>query len=195
MTIKLIVGLGNPGKDYENTRHNAGFWFVDELARQAAAVLKKDAKFFGDVGKSNIAGSPVWFLKPSTYMNRSGQAVAALANFYRITPEEILVAHDELDLMPGQTKMKKGGSHAGHNGLKDIQAKIGSADFWRLRIGIGHPRTLELQQQVVDFVLHQPSKDHRKLIDADIDRSAAVMPEVTRGEFEIATMKLHTNNA
>jgi peptidyl-tRNA hydrolase, PTH1 family len=194
MTIKLIVGLGNPGKEYESTRHNAGFWFVDEMAKRLGVDIKRDAKFFGLVGKSNIAGSPVWFLKPSTFMNRSGQAVAALANFYQILPEEILVAHDELDLLPGQTKMKRAGSHAGHNGLKDIQAKIGSLDFWRIRIGIGHPRTLELQQQVADFVLHPPSKLDRKLIDADIDRAADVIPECVAGQFEAAMMRLHTLN-
>jgi peptidyl-tRNA hydrolase, PTH1 family len=194
MTIKLIVGLGNPGKEYESTRHNAGFWFVDEMAKRLGGDVKRDAKFFGAVGKIHISGSPVWLLKPSTFMNRSGQAVAALANFYQILPEEILVAHDELDLFPGQTKMKRAGGHAGHNGLRDIQAKMGSPDFWRLRLGIGHPRTLELQQQVADFVLHQPSKDHRKLIDADIDRAADVMPECIAGQFEAAMMKLHTSN-
>jgi peptidyl-tRNA hydrolase, PTH1 family len=195
MTIKLIVGLGNPGKEYENTRHNAGFWFVDEIAKRLGADIKRDAKFSGSIGKGHIAGSPVWFLKPLTFMNRSGQAVAALANFYQILPEEILVAHDELDLLPGQTKMKRAGGHAGHNGLRDIQAKMGSPDFWRLRIGIGHPRTLELQQQVADFVLHQPSKLDRKLIDADIDRAADLMPECVAGQFEAAMMKLHTQNS
>jgi peptidyl-tRNA hydrolase, PTH1 family len=195
MTIKLIVGLGNPGKEYESTRHNAGFWFVDEIAKRLGADVQRDAKFFGIVGKAHVAGSPIWLLKPTTFMNRSGQAVAALANFYQILPEEILVAHDELDLMPGQTKMKKAGGHAGHNGLRDIQAKMGSPDFWRLRLGIGHPRTLELQQQVADFVLHQPSKCDRKLIDADIDRAADVMPECVAGQFEVAMMRLHTSNS
>jgi peptidyl-tRNA hydrolase, PTH1 family len=195
MSIKLIVGLGNPGKEYESTRHNAGFWFVDEMAKRLGADVKRDAKFFGAVGKAHITGVPVWFLKPSTFMNRSGQAVAALANFYQILPEEILVAHDELDLLPGQTKMKRAGGHAGHNGLRDIQAKMGSPDFWRLRLGIGHPRTLELQLQVADFVLQQPSKADRKLIDADIYRAADVMPECIAGQFEVAMMKLHTSNA
>jgi peptidyl-tRNA hydrolase, PTH1 family len=194
MTIKLIVGLGNPGKDYESTRHNAGFWFVDEIARRSGAALKRDAKFFGELGKGQLAANPLWLLKPGTFMNRSGQAVAALANFYRIAPEEILVAHDELDLLPGQAKMKLGGGHAGHNGLKDIQAKIGSNNFWRLRLGIGHPRMLELQQEVADFVLHPPSKDHRKLINADIDRAADVIPDCISGQFEAAMMRLHTNN-
>ncbi len=194
MTIKLIVGLGNPGKEYESTRHNAGFWFVDEMAQRLGAEVKRDAKFFGSVGKATVSGSPVWFLKPSTFMNRSGQAVAALANFYQIMPEEILVAHDELDLLPGQTKMKRAGGHAGHNGLRDIQAKMGSPDFWRLRIGIGHPRTLDLQQQVADFVLHPPNKLDLKLIDADIDRAADLIPECVAGQFEAAMMRLHTQN-
>jgi peptidyl-tRNA hydrolase, PTH1 family len=194
MTTKLIVGLGNPGKDYELTRHNAGFWFVDEIARRTGAEMKRDAKFFGIVGKGNLGGNPIWLLKPGTFMNRSGQAVAALANFYRILPEEILVAHDELDLLPGQTKMKRAGGHAGHNGLRDIQAQMGSADFWRLRFGIGHPRTLELQQQVADFVLHPPNKLDRKLIDADIERAADVVPECMAGQFEAAMLRLHTGN-
>jgi peptidyl-tRNA hydrolase, PTH1 family len=194
MTTKLIVGLGNPGKDYELTRHNAGFWFVDEIARRTGAEMKRDAKFFGIVGKGNLGGNPIWLLKPGTFMNRSGQAVAALANFYRISPEEILVAHDELDLLPGQTKMKRAGGHAGHNGLRDIQAQMGSADFWRLRFGIGHPRTLELQQQVADFVLHPPNKLDRKLIDADIERAADVVSECMAGQFEAAMLRLHTGN-
>jgi peptidyl-tRNA hydrolase, PTH1 family len=194
MAIKLIVGLGNPGKDYDATRHNAGFWFVDEMAARMGAEIKKDTKFFGAMGKGSLAGLPVWLLKPTTFMNRSGQAVAALANFYRLLPEEILVAHDELDLLPGQIKMKKGGGHAGHNGLKDIQAKIGSADFWRIRIGIGHPRSLEMEQQVADFVLHQPSKDHRRLIDADIDKAAGVMQDCLSGQFEAAMLHLHTRS-
>jgi peptidyl-tRNA hydrolase, PTH1 family len=194
MAIKLIVGLGNPGKEYDATRHNAGFWFVDEMAKSLGTDIKRDAKFFGALGKGNLGGLPVWLLKPNTFMNRSGQAVAALTNFYQLLPEEILVAHDELDLLPGQVKMKKGGSHAGHNGLKDIQAKIGSGDFWRIRIGIGHPRSLELQQQVVDFVLHQPSKDHRKLIDADIDKAVGVIPDCLTGNFEAAMLALHTRS-
>jgi peptidyl-tRNA hydrolase, PTH1 family len=191
MAIRLIVGLGNVGKEYEDTRHNAGFWFVDELARAQGASLSKEAKFFGAAGKAMIAAHPVWLLEPSTYMNRSGQSVAALANFYRITSEEILVVHDELDLMPGQIKMKKGGGHAGHNGLKDIQAKLGSADFWRLRLGIGHPRTLNLTQQVVDFVLHAPSRSDRQLIDECIEHALPCLPDFAAGHMEIGVMKLH----
>jgi peptidyl-tRNA hydrolase, PTH1 family len=191
MAIRLIVGLGNIGKEYEDTRHNAGFWFVDELARAQGASLSKEAKFFGTAGKAMIAGHSVWLLEPSTYMNRSGQSVAALANFYRITSEEILVVHDELDLMPGQIKTKKGGGHAGHNGLKDIQAKLGSADFWRLRLGIGHPRTLNLTQQVVDFVLHAPSRSDRQLIDECIEHALPCLPDFAAGQMEIGVMKLH----
>lgn len=191
-TIRLIVGLGNPGKDYQATRHNAGFWFVDELARQAGARLAKETKFSGHVARASLAGKQVWLLQPATFMNLSGKAVAALANFYQITPDEILVAHDELDLLPGQVKMKKGGGVAGHNGLKDIQARLGTADFWRLRLGIGHPRTLQLEQDVADFVLHPPRKDDRKLIDTVIDRATAVVPDCVSGNMEAAMMKLHT---
>ncbi|MBN9429199.1 MAG: aminoacyl-tRNA hydrolase [Burkholderiales bacterium] len=190
--IRLIVGLGNPGSEHEHDRHNAGFWFVDAVARTHGGAPSRETKFFGEVGKATIAGKPVYLLKPTTYMNRSGQAVAALANFYRIAPDEILVAHDELDLPPGQTKMKKGGGHAGHNGLRDIQARLGSADFWRLRLGVGHPRTLQLNQEVIDYVLHRPSREHQQLIDDEIDRSIAMLPDVAAGDMEAAMMKLHT---
>ena len=190
--IRLIVGLGNIGSEYENTRHNAGFWFVDALARQSGAHLNREAKFHGDVGKVMIHGKPCWLLKPGTYMNRSGRAVAALANFYRITPGEILVVHDELDLLPGQTKMKQGGGHAGHNGLKDIQAALGSPAFWRLRLGIGHPRTLELNQQVHDFVLHPPRKEEQAALDREIARALTLVPDCLAGHMEAAMLKLHT---
>ena len=190
--IRLIVGLGNPGKEYEATRHNAGYWFVEALARQVGASFKKEAKFFGQLAKATIGGEPVWLLEPTTFMNLSGKAVAALANFYRVAPAEMLVVHDELDLMPGASKMKQGGGHAGHNGLKDIQARMGAADFWRLRLGIGHPRTLSLEQDVVDFVLHPPRRDDRSLIEAEIDRALAVIPDAVAGSMEIAMMKLHT---
>ena len=190
--IRLIVGLGNPGDEYEKTRHNAGFWFVDALARQYGATLKKDAKFFGLTAKTTIVGQPVWLLKPSTFMNLSGKAVAALAGFYQLPVESILVVHDELDLLPGQTKLKLGGSHAGHNGLKDIQARLGSAAFWRMRLGIGHPRSLALNQDVIDFVLHRPSKADLLLIDAEIVRALSIVPDAVAGELAVATMKLHT---
>ena len=190
--IRLIVGLGNPGPEHELDRHNAGFWFVDAAARAHGGSLAREGKFHGDVGRARIGGEPVFLLEPATWMNRSGQAVAALAHFYRIAPEEILVVHDELDLLPGQAKMKKGGGHAGHNGLKDIQARLGSADFWRLRIGIGHPRTLELNQEVADFVLHRPTRDQQHAIDDAISRALECLPDAVAGRLEAAMMKLHT---
>jgi PTH1 family peptidyl-tRNA hydrolase len=190
--IRLIVGLGNPGPEHEHDRHNAGFWFVEAVARAHGGSFARESKFYGTVAKTQIGGRPVWLLEPQTYMNRSGQAVAALAGFYRIAPEEILVAHDELDLLPGQSKMKKGGGSAGHNGLKDITAKLGGPDYWRLRLGIGHPRTLQLNQQVVDFVLHRPSREHQQAIDDEIDRALRCLPDAVSGNFEAATMKLHT---
>jgi PTH1 family peptidyl-tRNA hydrolase len=148
--IRLIVGLGNPGPEYAATRHNAGFWFIDEVASRLRAPLVPERGYFGLAGRANVSGQAVWLLKPTTYMNLSGKAVAALARFFKIEPAEILVAHDELDLPPGQVKLKQGGSHAGHNGLRDIHAQLGSADYWRLRIGIGHPG---VKDQVVDYVL------------------------------------------
>ena len=188
MPIKLIAGLGNIGGEYEATRHNAGFWFVDAYARSVGASLKAEKGFFGKVGR---AGGVI-LVQPSTYMNRSGQAVAALASFYKIAPEDILVVHDELDLPPGAAKMKKGGGVAGHNGLKDIQARLGTPDFWRLRLGIGHPRELGMAQDVADFVLHKPSREHLAAIEEAIDRGLSVMQDVTGGTMETAMMKLHS---
>ena len=193
--IRLIVGLGNPGREYVQTRHNAGFWFVDALAMRHQGAFTATPKFFGDVAKVQIEAQPVWLLKPSTFMNRSGRAVAALAGFYRISPEQILVVHDELDLPPGQAKMKKGGGHAGHNGLKDIQAQLGSAQFWRLRLGIGHPRTLGLEQAVIDFVLHAPRREEQAAIDAQIEDTLAIVPDAVAGALDEATRRLHTRNA
>lgn len=188
--IRLVVGLGNPGPKYERTRHNAGFWFVDALARAHGKSLATEKKFFGDAGRLT---NDCWLLKPTTFMNRSGQAVAALAGFYQIGPEEILVVHDELDLKPGEVKMKLGGGIAGHNGLKDIQAGLGTADFWRLRIGIGHPREQELsEQEVVDYVLHRPSAEHQKLIEAALEKCLGIWPALARGEMERAMHQLHT---
>ncbi len=190
--IRLIVGLGNPGPEHQHDRHNAGFWFVDALARSQGASLVREAKFFGLVGRARIGSDAVHLLEPSTWMNRSGQAVAALANFYRIAPAEILVAHDELDLLPGQAKLKRGGGHAGHNGLRDIQARLGSADFWRLRLGIGHPRSLQLEQEVVDFVLHRPGREQRQQIDDAIDRALDAIALLVEGDPEAAMHRLHT---
>ena len=137
--IKLFVGLGNPGPDYEATRHNAGFWWIDALARELKVSLVPERSYYGLAGRTSVNGQSVWLLQPQTFMNLSGKSVASLARFFKIQPEEILVVHDELDLPPGQVKLKRGGSHAGHNGLRDIHAQLGSPDDWRLRIGIGHP--------------------------------------------------------
>lgn len=189
MPIRLIVGLGNPGAEYEQTRHNAGFWLVDQLAGHR---LAKEARFHGLAAKTRIAGNEVWLLEPQTYMNRSGQSVGAIARFYKIAPEEVLVIHDELDLPPGAAKLKKGGSSGGHNGLKDITAVLGTQDYWRLRIGIGHPRTMGLQQPVADFVLHRPRKEEQVLIDEAIAKSEQIIPMLCEGKFDAATMQLHT---
>lgn len=190
MSIRLIVGLGNPGAEYEQTRHNAGFWLVDQLAR---GELKRETRFQALAAKTRIAGNEVWLLEPQTFMNRSGQSVGALARFYKINPDEVLVVHDELDLPPGAAKIKKGGSSGGHNGLKDITAALGTQDYWRLRLGIGHPRELNLQQPVVDFVLHRPRKEEQSLIDLAIEKSLSVISLLCEGKFEQATMELHTD--
>jgi len=193
MSIRLIVGLGNPGAEYEQTRHNAGFWLVDNLANDIGRCqLVREAKYHALAARTNIAGNEVWLLEPQTFMNRSGQSVGALARFFKIAPDEILVAHDELDLPPGTAKLKKGGSSGGHNGLKDITAALGTQDYWRLRIGIGHPRTLNLNQPVVDFVLHRPRKEEQPLIDDAIAKSLQIVPLLCAGEFNKAALQLHT---
>ena len=184
---RLIVGLGNPGPEYEATRHNVGFWFVDQLADKLKTSLAPQAKFYGRAGRS----SELWLLQPTTYMNRSGQSVAALANFYKISPAEILVIHDELDLPPGGIRLKQGGGNGGHNGLKDIQAKLGTPDFWRLRLGIGHPSTLGLSQQVADFVLHQPRKEELPDIEHALARCQLAWPKLSAGDFAGAQQQLH----
>ena len=192
--IKLIAGLGNPGPEYEHTRHNAGFWWVDAAARRLGVRLSAERAFFGLAGRATHAEGPVWLLEPQTYMNRSGQSVGALARFYKILPDEILVVHDELDLPPGAAKLKKGGSSGGHNGLKDISAVLGTQDYWRLRIGIGHPRELKLQQPVVDFVLHRPRAEEQQLIIKAIDKSVDVIPLLCEGRHEQAMLELHTQD-
>jgi PTH1 family peptidyl-tRNA hydrolase len=184
---RLIVGLGNPGPEYEATRHNVGFWFVDQLADKLKLSLAPQGKFYGRAGRAG----ELWLLQPSTYMNRSGQSVAALANFYKISPAEILVIHDELDLPPGGIRLKQGGGNGGHNGLKDIQAKLGTPDFWRLRLGIGHPRTLGLSQQVADFVLHQPRKEELPDIEHALARCLLAWPKLSAGDFAGAQQQLH----
>ena len=184
---RLIVGLGNPGPEYEATRHNVGFWFVDRLADLLRTSLAPQAKFYGKAGRAG----DLWLLQPGTYMNRSGQAVAALANFYKISPAEILVVHDELDLPPGGMRLKQGGGNGGHNGLKDIQARLGTADFWRLRLGIGHPRSLNLAQPVVDFVLNQPRKEELPDIEHALHRSLLAWPRLAAGDYASAQQQLH----
>lgn len=186
--IKLLVGLGNPGDKYEATRHNAGFWWIDQLVASTNSKLTLDAKFYGIAGKLALS-SDTWLLKPTTFMNASGKAVAALANYYKISPAEILVIHDELDLNPNTVKLKKGGGHGGHNGLKDITSALGTPDFWRLRLGIGHPGE---RSEVVNFVLKTPLKDELTAINNSIDASLQVLPQLLDGDFERAMLKLHT---
>lgn len=186
--IKLFVGLGNPGDKYEKTRHNAGFWWIDAIAAQTNSRLTADAKMFGLVGKLNPTQDK-WLLKPTTFMNLSGKAVAALANYYKISPAEILVIHDELDLPAGSSKLKLGGGHGGHNGLKDIHAALGTANYWRLRIGIGHPGE---RNEVVNYVLKPPLKDEQTAIDESLFDSTKVLDLLITGEFENAMLKLHT---
>src|SRR5574343_139534 len=188
--IRLIVGLGNPGPEYEQTRHNAGFWWVDAVARELKVHLVAEKGYFGNVARANVAGQPVWLLEPMTYMNRSGQSVAALARFFKIAPDEVLVAHDELDLPPGELKLKKGGGHAGHNGLRDIHSQLGSGDYWRLRIGIGHPGD---KAEVANWVLKKPSPDHRVALEAAIDRSLAALPDLLADRMDKATATIHTS--
>ena len=189
--IRLVAGLGNPGRNYEKTRHNAGFWFVDALARELGAALSPQSRFAGDVAKDG----DLRLLKPSTYMNESGRSVGSLARFLAIEPAAVLVAHDELDLPAGTVKLKLGGGVAGHNGLKDIRAHLATPEFWRLRIGIGHPRDSELpQQQVVDYVLKPPRGDERDAIGRAIGRAIDAWPAIAAGEFERAMTQLHTKD-
>jgi PTH1 family peptidyl-tRNA hydrolase len=190
--IRLIVGLGNTGPEYDDTRHNAGFWFADAVANDIGARFSHERKFHGEVARGRVGGSELWLLKPSTFMNRSGQAVVALALFYKILPHQILLAHDELDLPPGAIRMKLGGGTAGHNGLKDTQARLSTPEFWRLRIGIGHPRNMQLEQEVADFVLHRPKKEEAVLIDEAIGRGQTIVQLLVEGKFEAAMLKLHT---
>ncbi len=188
--IKLIVGLGNPGKEYEATRHNAGFWWVDELVRAHNASFRADSKFHGLVARATLHGHEVHLLKPQTFMNVSGRSVGAVAQFYKIAPEQILVVHDELDLPPGSAKLKLGGGHGGHNGLKDLIAHLGSKDFWRLRVGIGHPGD---RAEVVNYVLNAPRKDEQVLIEEAMQRAQDVASLIIEGKMEAAMLKLHSN--
>jgi peptidyl-tRNA hydrolase, PTH1 family len=189
VAIKLIVGLGNPGKDYQAHRHNAGFWFVEALARQLGASFNKQSKFFGETSEALLANTTVRFLKPQTFMNCSGQAIQALANYFNIEVEEILVVHDELDLNPGTTKLKKGGGHGGHNGLRDTIKALDNKEFYRLRIGVGHPGN---KNEVVNFVLNQPSTKELTLIEDSMGDAINVISQIVEGKFEEAMKQLHT---
>ncbi len=186
--IRLLVGLGNPGPEYEATRHNAGFWWIDTVARRLGAHLSADKAYHGLVARVNRPTGPIWLIEPQTYMNLSGKSVAPLARFFRIAPEEILVVHDELDVLPGQMKLKQGGSAAGHNGLKDIQAQLGSPAFWRLRLGIGHPCD---RAEVAGYVLRKPPASERELIEGCIDRSMEALDLLLAGDMPKATALLH----
>jgi PTH1 family peptidyl-tRNA hydrolase len=188
--IKLFVGLGNPGSEYEATRHNAGFWWLDALARELKLTLVPEKSYWGLAARTQIDGHTLWLLAPQTFMNLSGKSVGALAKFFKIKPEEILVAHDELDIEPGQVKLKKGGSHAGHNGLRDIHAQLASADYWRLRIGVGHPGE---KSEVVNWVLKKPSPDQRQAIEDSIARSRKAWPQLLAGDMEKAMALIHTH--
>jgi len=185
--LRLIVGLGNPGAEYSETRHNAGFWFCERLAAALGVQLARETRFHGLAGLARDAG--LWLLLPQTFMNRSGQSVQALAHFYRIPPAEMLVVHDELDIPPGQLRLKFGGGLGGHNGLKDISSHLGSQDYWRLRIGIGHPGD---RNEVVNFVLKPPRREERPQIDEAIDKAIAVWPLIARGELNAAATRINT---
>jgi len=190
--IKLFVGLGNPGSEYADTRHNAGFWWIDALADSLRVTLTSDKAWHGQAGRTTVQGQTLWLLKPQTFMNLSGRSVAALARFFKIAPHEILVAHDELDIVPGQMRLKRGGSHAGHNGLRDIHDQLGSDDYWRLRLGIGHPG---VKSEVINWVLKKPIAEHRDAINACIARSLPAIPFLLNDDVAKATMLLHTRPA
>jgi PTH1 family peptidyl-tRNA hydrolase len=188
--IKLIVGLGNPGKEYARTRHNAGFWFVDELARTHGGTWRRESKYQCELARVAIAGSELWLMKPMTFMNRSGAAVQSMTGFYRIAPAQLLVAHDEIDLPPGVVRLKQGGGHGGHNGVRDVIAQLG-ADFWRLRIGVGHPGS---KDQVIDAVLDRASAAEQQLIDAALARAYTALPAFLQGGAQNAMKLLHTRD-
>ena len=187
--IKLIVGLGNPGTEYEATRHNAGFWWVDTAARDLKVSLQPDRSYHGLVARTSVKGENVWLLQPQTFMNLSGKSVGALARFFKIQPQEILVVHDELDITPGEAKLKLGGSHAGHNGLRDIHAQLGTDQYWRLRIGIGHPG---VKSEVANWVLKKPAPDQRSAIGDCITRTSLALPHLLAGDMVKATQMIHT---
>lgn len=190
-SVSLIVGLGNPGPQYQGTRHNAGFWFLDALLRDYPCALRPESKFKGQACRVVIQGHELWLLRPDTFMNLSGQAAGALAGFFKIAPECILVAHDELDLPPGQVRLKRGGGHGGHNGLRSLIEHLGSREFARLRIGIGHPGH---KDRVHDYVLSKPSADDRDAIQRAVDEAVATLPLIVAGEFARAMNVLHTQS-
>ncbi len=191
--VKLIVGLGNPGPEYDQTRHNAGAFFVERLASAQGVNLSFDKKYFGLTGKLSHQGNDIRLLIPTIYMNRSGQAVAALANFFRIKPEEILVAHDELDMPPGVCKLKLGGGHGGHNGLRDIIASLANQkNFYRLRIGIGHPGH---SSQVSNYVLSRAPRNEQEQTNTSIEFALGVLPDLLDGNFSRAMQQLHSQKA
>jgi peptidyl-tRNA hydrolase, PTH1 family len=187
--IKLLVGLGNPGTEYEATRHNAGFWWIDTAARDLKVSLQPDRAYHGLVARTSVKGENVWLLEPQTFMNLSGKSVGALARFFKIQPQEILVVHDELDITPGEAKLKLGGSHAGHNGLRDIHAQLGTDQYWRLRIGIGHPG---VKSEVANWVLKKPAPDQRTAIEDCITRTSLALPHLLAGDMVKATQMIHT---
>lgn len=189
--IRLVVGLGNPGPDYALTRHNAGFWLVDRLAEDNLGTFRAEGKFHGALARISVGGQDLRLLKPATYMNHSGRAVAAVARYFDIPPEQILVAYDELDLPPGRVKLKHGGGHAGHNGMRDSIAALGSRDFWRLRIGIGHPGDKSL---VVGYVLGRPSQADAAAIFDAVDDAARALPDLVEGRFQLAMNRLHASD-
>jgi len=186
--IQCIVGLGNPGEKYASTRHNAGFWFVDELARRYQGVFRTEAKFSGEVCRITMSGRDCWLLKPSTFMNRSGRSVSAIARFYKMDAENLLLAHDELDLDPGIARLKQGGGHGGHNGLRDSASAMNSKDFYRLRLGIGHPGH---RDQVTDYVLSRPSRNEQQQIEQAIDAASDQLEGLLDGDYQRVMNELH----
>ncbi len=195
---KLIVGLGNPGEEHEEDRHNAGFWFVDALAKQLGTRFETEKRFHGKVAKTKWEGEDLFLLKPSTYMNLSGQAVGALCRFHKLISTQVLVVQDELDLKPGTARLKLGGGTGGHNGLKDIQAHLGTANYWRLRLGIGHPRDLAGEgarpMDVADYVLRRPLQIEQKQIDASIEDGLKILPLFLKGDAQTAMLELHSKS-
>lgn len=190
-TIKLVVGLGNPGPEYARTRHNAGYWYVDELARAGGGAWRRESRHQCELTRVTIVNCDLWLVKPTTYMNNSGAAVHSIAGFYRINPTEILVAHDEIDLPPGVARLKQGGGHGGHNGVRDVIAQLG-ADFWRMRIGVGHPGS---KDQVIDAVLDRATPAEQQLIDAALARALAALPEMLLEGGQQAMNRLHASES